>query len=78
MPDSNVLFPDINPANPIPEDMPIIRHMSLQALLMLLAGSKEVIGIHVPLTRSLFGCDILSRLLRRVSLTKPTSAPLRF
>ena len=39
---------------------------------------KEAVGIHVPLPRSLFGCDILSRLLLRVSLAKPTSAPLRF
>ena len=40
--------------------------------------NKEVVGIHVLLTRSLFGGDILRRLLRRVSLAKSTSAPLRF
>src|SRR6476659_4585505 len=37
--------------------------------------TKEVVGIHVLLTRSLFACDILRRFLRRVSLAKPTSAP---
>jgi hypothetical protein len=42
------------------------------------AVSKEVIGIHVLPTRSLFGDGILRRLLRRVFLAKPTSAPLRF
>ena len=40
--------------------------------------NKELVGIHVLLTRSLFACDILRRLLPRVSLAKPTSAPLRF
>jgi hypothetical protein len=40
--------------------------------------TKQVAGIHVLLTRSLFGGDILHRLLRRVSLAKSTSAPLRF
>src|SRR5580700_4629673 len=40
--------------------------------------TKEVVGIHVLLTRSLFACDILRRFLRRVSLAKPTSAPVRF
>jgi hypothetical protein len=39
---------------------------------------KEAVGIHDPLTRSLFGGGILRRFLRRVSLAKPTSAPLRF
>ena len=39
---------------------------------------KEAVGIHVLLTRSLFGDGILHRLLRPVSLAKPTSAPLRF
>jgi hypothetical protein len=34
--------------------------------------------IHVLLTRSLFGDGIPHRLLLRVSLAKPTSAPLRF
>ena len=42
------------------------------------AASKEVVGIHDLLTRSLFGGGILRRLLLRVSLAKPTSAPLRF
>jgi len=32
------------------------------------AVTKEVVGIHVLLTRSLFGGDILRRLIRRVSL----------
>jgi len=58
MPDSNVLFPDINPANPIPEDMPIIRYMSLQALLMLLAGS-----VFIPSIRKLQEVDPLESLL---------------
>jgi hypothetical protein len=40
--------------------------------------SKEVAGIHVLLTRSLFGDGIPRRSLLRVSLAKPTSAPLRF
>ena len=40
--------------------------------------TKEVVGIHVLLTRSLFGDGIPRRLLLRVSLAKPTSAPLRF
>jgi hypothetical protein len=40
--------------------------------------NKEVVGIHVLLTRSLFGGGILRRLLLRVSLAKSTSAPLRF
>jgi hypothetical protein len=38
--------------------------------------TKEVGGIHVRLTHSLFASDIPRRLLRRVSLAKPTSAPL--
>src|SRR5258706_2154411 len=38
---------------------------------------KEVVGIHALLTRSLFGADILRGWLQRVSLAKPTSAPLR-
>jgi hypothetical protein len=42
------------------------------------AVTKEVVGIHVLLTRSLFACDILRRFLRRVSLAKSTSAPVRF
>ena len=39
---------------------------------------KEGAGIYLLLTRSLFACDILRRLLRRVSLAKSTSAPVRF
>jgi hypothetical protein len=38
--------------------------------------TKEVGGIHVRLTHSLFASDIPRRLLRRVSLAKPTSAHL--
>ena len=38
---------------------------------------KEVVGIHVLLTRPLCGGGIPRRLLRRVWLAKPTSAPLR-
>ena len=38
---------------------------------------KEVVGIHLLVTRSLFACDILRRFLRRVSLVKPPFAPLR-
>jgi hypothetical protein len=38
---------------------------------------KEVVGIHVLLTRSLFGDNIPRTLLLRVSLAKPTSVPLR-
>jgi hypothetical protein len=40
--------------------------------------TKEVVGVHVLLTGSLFGDDILRRLLLRVSLGKSTSVPLRF
>jgi hypothetical protein len=40
--------------------------------------TKEAVGIHVLLTRSFFGDDIPRRSLLRVSLAKPTSAPLRF
>ena len=40
--------------------------------------TKEVVGIRVLLTRSLFGDGIPRRLFRPVSLAKPTSAPLRF
>ena len=39
--------------------------------------SKEVVGIHDPVTRWLFADDILRRLLLRVSLAKSTSAPVR-
>jgi hypothetical protein len=38
--------------------------------------TKEVVEIHVLLTRSLFGAGILRRLLLRVSLAKPLSAAL--
>src|SRR5215470_7955060 len=38
------------------------------------AVTKEVVGIRGLLTRSLFGGGIPRRLLRRVSLAKPTSA----
>jgi len=40
--------------------------------------TKEVIGIHVLLTRSLFASDILHRLPLCISAAKSTSAPLRF
>jgi hypothetical protein len=40
--------------------------------------SKEVVGIHVLATHSLFACDTPHRLLQRVSLAKAISAPLRF
>jgi hypothetical protein len=40
--------------------------------------TKQVVGIHVLLTRSLFGEGIPRKLLQRVSLAKPTSAALRF
>src|SRR5262245_27652972 len=40
--------------------------------------TKEAVGVHVLLTRLLFGGDIPRRFLRRVSVAKPTSAPLRF
>jgi hypothetical protein len=43
-----------------------------------LSFSKEVVGIHVLLIRSLFGAGIRRRLLQRVSLEKPTSAALQF
>jgi hypothetical protein len=39
---------------------------------------KEVVGTHILLTRSLFGDGIPRRMFRRVSLTKSTSALLRF
>jgi hypothetical protein len=39
--------------------------------------TKEIVGIRVLLTRSLFASDIPRMLLLRVSLAKPTSAPLR-
>jgi hypothetical protein len=40
--------------------------------------TKEVGGIHVLLRNPLFVSDMPHRLLLRVSLTEPTSAPLRF
>jgi hypothetical protein len=40
--------------------------------------TKEVIGFYGLLMHPLFGGDILRRFLQRVSLAKPTSAPLRF
>jgi hypothetical protein len=39
--------------------------------------NKEVVGIHVLLTRLLFGDSIPRRLLLRVSPVKSTSAPVR-
>ena len=40
--------------------------------------TKEIVGIHVLLSHSLFACGILRRFLLRVSHAKSTSAPLRF
>jgi len=40
--------------------------------------TKEALGIHALLVRSLFGGGIPRRLLLRVSLAKPTSAPWQF
>src|SRR5271167_213930 len=40
--------------------------------------NQEVVGTRAPPTRSLFGGDILRSLLPRVSLAKPTSAPLQY
>ena len=40
--------------------------------------SKEVAGIQVLLTYSLFAADILRKSLRRVFLATLTSAPVRF
>jgi hypothetical protein len=51
---------------------------SPEVLKWLLGIIKEVVGIHVLLTRSLFGGGIPRRLLLRVSLAKSTSVPLRF
>ena len=48
---------------------PTVRHQQI---------NKGVVGIYVLLTRSLFGGGTLRRFLRRVSLGKPTSAPLQF
>lgn len=44
MPDK-ILFSDINPANPFPENAPIVRCMSIQAFLMLLAGNVFIPNI---------------------------------
>ena len=40
-----ILFPDIDPANPLPEDAPIVRYMSIQAFQMLLAGNVFIPNI---------------------------------
>jgi hypothetical protein len=40
MPDK-ILFPDIDPANPLREGAPIVRYMSIQAFLMLLMGTSS-------------------------------------
>jgi hypothetical protein len=40
--------------------------------------TKVVVGVHVLLTRSLFACDILRKLLPRVWSEKWTSVPLLF
>jgi hypothetical protein len=42
------------------------------------AVNKEIAGIHVLLTQSLFAFDILRSFPRRVSLAKSISAPVRF
>jgi hypothetical protein len=66
---------------------PVAKHAHLKRLFdnaglpttkPLRAVTKEVVGLHVLLTGSLFGDDILRMLLLRVSLAKPTSVPLRF
>jgi hypothetical protein len=44
----------------------------------LLGITKEVVGIHAPLIRWLFGHGILRKLRSRVPPMKPTSVPLRF
>ena len=46
-----ILFPDIDPANPLPEDAPIVRYMSIQAFLMLLAGN-----VFIPMRKTGDGC----------------------
>jgi hypothetical protein len=50
----------------------------LQLSIGLQEVSKEVLGTYVLPTRSLFGDGTPRRSLRRVSLGRPTSAPLRF
>ena len=70
----------------IPE--PVLETLSLQLGVLpipiddylsgILVVTKEVVGIHVLLTRSLFGDGTPRRLLPRVSLATLTSAPLRF
>ena len=50
---------------------------ALKTFRELQAITKEVAGIHVLLTRSLFASDILRRFPEHVALTKSTSAPLR-
>jgi len=57
MPDK-ILFPDIDPANPLPEDAPIVRYMSIQAFLMLLARN-----VFIPSIRKLQEVDPLESLL---------------
>jgi hypothetical protein len=44
----------------------------------LFGATKEVVGILLVLTCSLFGVDILRSLLSRVSPVKSTSVPWRF
>ena len=65
----------------LPRDNFEIREISKEEFERLRTRSlaiKEEVGIHLLLTRYLFACGIPHRLLRRVSLRKPTSAPLRF
>jgi len=63
--------------------LPILRHpLRLVSVTRRLESlqeiTKEVAEIDILLTRSLFAGGIPHRLLLRVSLVKPTSAPLRF
>lgn len=55
MPD---LFPDVDPENPIPGRQKIVRYMSLQALMMLLAGR-----VFIPSIKKLQETDPLESLL---------------
>jgi hypothetical protein len=57
MPDK-ILFPDIDPANPLREGAPIVRYMSIQAFLMLLDGN-----VFIPSIRKLQEVDPLESLL---------------
>ena len=52
--------------------------LSLKETRALRAITKEVVGIRAVLTHPLFGGGIPRKLLLRVSLARPTSAPLRF